>query len=118
MQRNRREPKNKKPDGNITSITTRTNNPLKIVVTNRNHETKDPLQLQQQLIELTERLAKEAKEGTLKGIGGFAEYADHTYMTGLEGCYLADPEAAVLPIEILKKRIMDQIEAHESKREQ
>lgn len=66
----------------------------------------------QNLIDLTEKLAEEAKRGTLKGLGGFAEYVDG-YIFGLEGSYLEKPESAVLPLERLKRRIMDQIEKEE-----
>lgn len=64
------------------------------------------------LIRLTEKLAEDAKSGILKGLGGFADY-DNDYMLGLEGSYLANPEAAVLPVKRLERRIMDQIIEHE-----
>jgi hypothetical protein len=87
----------------------RTENPFKIVA---NHKSKENPLLRTYLIELTERLAAGAKDGTLKGLGGFADYGD-SYMLGLEGSYLEDPTAAVLPMKLLEKRVMDQIEQEE-----
>lgn len=69
---------------------------------------KENAALRRYLIEFTDRLAQEAKSGVLKGLGGFADYGE-TYMVGLEGSYLESPEAAVLPLRILDKRIMDDI---------
>lgn len=84
----------------------RLNNPIRIVATPQLQENAT---LRRYLIEFTDRLAEEAKSGVLKGLGGFADYGE-TYMVGLEGSYLESPEAAVLPLKILDKRIMDDIE--------
>jgi len=94
------------PEPPSPSRRARLNNPLKIVVPPKPTENAD---LRRYLIEFTDRLAKEAKSGVLKGLGGFADYGE-TYMVGLEGSYLESPEAAVLPLKILDKRIMDDIE--------
>jgi hypothetical protein len=72
-------------------------------------KSKENAALRRYLIEFTDRLAEEAKSGVLKGLGGFADYGE-TYMVGLEGSYLESPEAAVLPLKILEKRVMDDIE--------
>src|SRR5688500_12683334 len=61
------------------------------------------------LINFTAKLAEDARNGTLKGLGGFAEYKDG-YIFGLEGSYLRDPGAAVLPLIRLQRRIMSQVE--------
>lgn len=84
----------------------RTENPFRIVA---NHKPEENPLLRSYLIELTERLAEGAKDGSLKGLGGFADYGD-SYMLGLEGSYLEEPTAAVLPMKLLEKRVMDQIE--------
>lgn len=77
------------------------------IVANKNSTDTQPPCIN--LIKLTEKLARDAKSGTLKGLGGFAEY-DDGYMVGLEGSYLKNPESAVLPLKRLDRRIMDQIE--------
>lgn len=116
MRRSRQEPPNVPvlnahpldfPTGRRPS---RTDNPFKIVVTPKKKE--NPL-LRSYLIELTEQLAEGAKDGSLKGLGGFADYGENGYMLGLEGSYLEDPTAAVLPMKRLEKRVMDQIEQEE-----
>lgn len=61
------------------------------------------------LVKLTEDLASSAKNHTLHGLGGFAEYDGKVYTFGLEGTYLMYPESAVLPLMRLQRRIMDQI---------
>lgn len=80
----------------------RTKNPFKVVVTPKKRENP---QLRRQLIELTDRLSIEAKNGALKGLGGFADYGDK-YMVGLEGSYLEYPDEAILPIKILENRVI------------
>jgi len=57
-------------------------------------------------------LAKDAKDGRLKGLGGFAEYANG-YIFGLEGSYLNNPGAAVLPLIRLQRRIMSQVDSED-----
>jgi len=88
-------------------------NTIEIVANPRNRK-RDSIQKeipisQVNLIKLTEKLAEEARNGKLKGIGGFAEYEDG-YDFGLEGSYLVNPESAVLPLMRLHRRIMGQIE--------
>lgn len=73
---------------------------------------KDPSLSQANLIRLTERLAEDAKNGILKGLGGFAEYVDG-YTFGLEGSYLARPDSAVLPLARLQHSVMQQIQENE-----
>ena len=64
------------------------------------------------LIERTEQLARDAKSGKLKGLGGFADYGKgYTFI--LEGSYSEYPASAVLPLRRLDRRIMDQVEDHD-----
>jgi|GEM_PF-4896883 len=106
MRRSRQGP----PDAVINDAKKpRPDNPFKIVVTPKPKENRI---LRGYLIELTEKLASEAKSGVLKGLGGFADYGN-SYMLGLEGSYLEEPESAVLPIKRLERRVMDQIEQEE-----
>jgi hypothetical protein len=85
----------------------RPNNLLKIVV---NPKTKDAENgTDSELIERTEQLLKDARSGKLKGLGFMADYGTG-YIFGLEGSYLADPEAAIIPLKRLDRRIMDQVE--------
>lgn len=111
MRRNKQEPSSKIHPPSLDFINglkiPRLENPFKIVV---NSKPKENPQLRSYLIELTERLAIGAKDGTLKGLGGFADYGEDGYILGLEGSYLEDASAAVLPLKRLEKRIMDQIE--------
>ena len=89
----------------------RINNITELVVTRRKKEeekSKAATRHRDALIELTEKLAEDAKNGSLKGLGGFADY-DSDYMLGLEGSYLMNPESAILPVRRLERRIMDQI---------
>lgn len=65
------------------------------------------------LITLTEKLAEEARSGKLRGLGFLGEYEDG-YDFGLAGSYLNNPEAALLPIKRLERRIMDNIEEAEA----
>lgn len=88
----------------------RPNNTVHIVVAKK--ITKEDLEQRtshENLIQLTEKLAEEAKNGTLKGLGGFALY-DDGYVFGLEGSYLLDPSSAILPLERLKHQVMVQLE--------
>lgn len=64
------------------------------------------------LVSITEKLAEEAKNGTLKGLGWLAEY-DGTYTVGLSGSYDEHPGAAVLPVKRLERKIMDRIVSDE-----
>lgn len=64
---------------------------------------------QANLIILTEKLAEAARNGTLAGLGGFAEFEDGTYIVGLEGTYLTIPGSAALPLLHLQKRLLNQI---------
>lgn len=64
------------------------------------------------LIELTEKLAADAKSGKLKGLCCFAEYPDG-YTFGLEGSYLLNPGAVALPLLHLQHRLMQQIDEAE-----
>lgn len=73
---------------------------------------QDSHELRANLIKLTEKLAEDARNGTLKGLGGFYEY-DDGYGFGLEGSYLQHPEAAILPLKRLERRIIDDVEAGE-----
>lgn len=98
------------PDA-LASISPRKNNILELVVTKKITKTdvaKLKPVLRPDLILLTEKLAADAKSGTLKGLGGFAEY-EKNYILGLEGSYMEDPESALAPVKILERRIMDQI---------
>lgn len=98
--------------GLAKAITARPNNIISIVVdkTKNNGLSENNIPSSRlSLVRLTERIAADAKSGVLKGLGVFAEYEDG-YSLELEGSYLQNPEAAVLPIERLKRRIMDQIE--------
>lgn len=96
------ESKNLATDSLNSPINARSKNPFKVVVSTKKRENP---QLRKQLIELTERLATEAKNGALKGLGGFADYGDQ-YTVGLEGSYLEYPHAAVLPIILLEDRVI------------
>lgn len=70
---------------------------------------KDVTPSQANLIILTQKLAEAARNGTLTGLGGFAEYEDGTYEVGLEGTYLIIPGSAALPLLHLQKRLLNQI---------
>ena len=106
------------PDAPILDFSLpRTNNIIQIVVSKKTIKEEKPMKAETpsyraDLIRLTAKLAEDAKSGALKGLGGFADY-DNDYMLGLEGSYLANPEAAVLPVKRLERRIMDQIIEHE-----
>ena len=78
------------------------------IVVNKKIEKKDQPP-SRDLIALTEKLADEARSGTLKGLAGLADYGDG-YDFWQEGSYLSNPGAAVLPLARLERRIMDQIE--------
>lgn len=97
---------------NIDVVSPRTNNIIDIVAakkTIKDGKRKLPeVSSRVGLIELTEKLAEDARNGSLKGLGGFADY-DTDYMLGLEGSYLTNPESAILPVRRLERRIMDQI---------
>lgn len=114
-------PTAKKPDprspSSIAELTQpRTSNIIKFVATpkksKKESHSKDPSLSQANLIRLTERLAEDAKNGILKGIGGFAEYVDG-YTFGLEGSYLVRPDSAVLPLSRLQYSVMQQIQENE-----
>lgn len=95
--------------GNIIRLVANSKKPAK----NSTHTSQKHMPLSQaDLIRCTEKLAEDAKNGTLKGIGGFAEYEDG-YIFGLEGSYLENPGAAVLPLIRLQRRVMSQVEAEE-----
>lgn len=64
--------------------------------------------LDSDLIARTEQLARDAKSGKLKGLGGFADYGNG-YILGLEGSYLENAESAIIPLRKLDRRIMDQV---------
>lgn len=97
----------------------RTENIIRLVVNPKKTKRKTPLVPQEELplsrinlIKLTRKLAEDAEKGTLKGLGGFAEYEDG-YIFGLEGSYLVDPSSAALPLLQLQKRVMDGITEQE-----
>lgn len=97
----------------------RTENIIRLVVNPKKTRRKTPFLPQEDLplsrvnlIKLTRKLAEDAEKGTLKGLGGFAEYEDG-YIFGLEGSYLVDPSSAALPLLQLQARIMDGIRENE-----
>ena len=97
----------------------RTKNIIRLVVNPKKTRRKTPFLPQEDLplsrvnlIKLTRKLAEDAEKGTLKGLGGFAEYEDG-YIFGLEGSYLVDPSSAALPLLQLQARIMDGIRENE-----
>lgn len=89
----------------------RPENLFRIVANNKKKES--PHSSCEDLIKLTEKLAEEARNGTLKGLGGFADYEDG-YKFGLEGSYYDNPESAALPLMRLERRIMRKIEEDEN----
>lgn len=106
------------PDAPILQFPSpRTNNTFQLVVSKKIIKEEKPkvdtAPYRADLIRLTKKLAEDAESGALKGLGGFADYENDYYMLGLEGSYLANPEAAVLPVKRLERRIMDQIIEHE-----
>lgn len=84
----------------------RKNNLFEIVATPKKTESENGFD--SDLIERTEQLARDAKSGKLKGLGLFADYGK-SYICGLEGSYLENPESAIVPLKILDRRIMDQV---------
>lgn len=111
-------PRPHKKEGRLSAPTIagpRTENIIRLVVNPKKTRRKTPLVPQEELpvsrvnlIKLTRKLAEDAEKGTLKGVGGFAEYEDG-YIFGLEGSYLVDPSTAALPLLQLQKRVMDGI---------
>lgn len=96
-------PQTKNTTHNVTNKKTKENG----------HSQKDLPNSHVNLIKLTRKLAEDAESGKLKGLGGFADFGEEGYMFGLEGSYLTDPTASVLPLKRLEWRIMDQIESED-----
>lgn len=82
-------------------------NPFEVVGTKKTKATPAP---SQKMIRLTEELAESAKRGTLRGMAYCTDYEPDGYHFGLEGTYKDNPGEAVLPLERLKKRILEQVE--------
>ncbi len=82
------------------------------LVVSKKQQNDLPDGLRESLIAYTEQLAENARNGTLKGIVGCAEY-EHDYEAGMEGSYFLNPRSAITPLEILKWRIMRHVESEE-----
>lgn len=86
-----------------------THNPFQIVGTKR---TKTPAPCPR-MIRLTEELAESAKRGTLRGIAFCTDYEPDGYHIGVEGSYKDQPGEAILPLERLKKKILEQLDTED-----
>lgn len=109
-------------DNKQDHIQPRQNNIINLVVNNNQKKrgaasSKDPSLHRENLIKLTEKLARDAKSGRLRGLGIIAEFEDG-YTFDLEGSYVLDPGCAVLPLVRLKKQILGKIEESESEEDE